>query len=114
MLQDFTLEHDDAEVIALAVQQALEWGAPLGGSFICPAPFVPPWIDLPSHTLAHYRGHHHQPILDPDSTIPGHIAAVGACWCQGAAKHPEYGARGELGAAVLRVLREADRESFVE
>lgn len=111
MLQDFTVEHCDPEVIALALRHALGWGANVQGYFLCTTPPVVPYDDYASHTLAHFR--HRHPAFELDEPISGHIAAVGACQCFGQPDHPRYETPEALSAAVPELLRAADPTEFL-
>jgi hypothetical protein len=114
MLQDFTLEHSNPELVAWALRQVVDWGVLLDGYFLCPTPPVVPRDEHPSHTVAHYREHHGQPIIDRTRPLSGHIAAVGACQCLGRpTPHSRYASAAELSAAVLELLRAADPTEFL-
>lgn len=114
MLQDLTIEHTEPEVIALALRQAIDWGARLDGYFLCPTPPVIPHDEYPAHTLAQYRRHRGQAVLNPGQPISGHIAAVGTCACLGRAPtHERYVTTVALCDAALENLRAADLAEFL-
>ncbi len=113
MLQDFTVEHEDPELIAYVLRHAVNWGSLVEGYFICTTPPVIAYDEFPSHTLACYREHHRQPIVDPAHPISEHIAAIGKCNCLGRSEaHPHYATTQELSDAVLTLLRIADPNDF--
>jgi hypothetical protein len=113
MLQEFTIEHSSPEVVAFALRYAVDCGVLVDGYFLCPTPPVVPRDEHPSHTLAHYRAHHGQPIIQPGQLLSGHIAAVGVCNCLGRPpEHTRYAGRDELVAAVMELLRAADPTDF--
>ena len=42
MLQEFTIEHREPELIAMALRQAIGWGTPVRGLYVCrTAPVTP-------------------------------------------------------------------------
>jgi hypothetical protein len=113
MLQDFTIEHSDPQVIAQALRQAMAWGARVEGYFLCPTAPVVPCDEYPSHTLAHYRRRH--PKFDRNQPVSGHIASVGTCQCLGQPPdHHRYESPEVLAAEVQEVLRAADYREFLQ
>ena len=114
MLQDFTIEHDNPELIAHILRYVVDWDVLLDGYFICSTVPSVPHDEYPSHMLAQYRSHHGQPMIEPGRRLSGHIAAIGVCNCLGRPPaHERYTTREELSAAVLELLRASDSSDFL-